>query len=266
MTDNTMLTSPRPINPDGQSSARFRSSAQIMVLPKGLYMATAKLTAGMAQVVKGVSFPSSQLGSVPQPGTQPLQFLSKSVLSQSVWIQEKDEVIIDVPDSASPLLVTNYMYGPELQSCLDLEIKSLSSAPKAPTVGLQVVAHIQQVGQQTFAAGQWAAAEDAPFWIEAVRIDTSTGVGPLLQYHVPGNRNSDANWMAAPGWLGNPGGGRPLSGIAFRLAAPLSDTHHAVYSARFLRHGEVEGVDGEPCRSPQPQDPLIALRVAIVPR
>jgi hypothetical protein len=260
-TTNGMLATAEP----EPTADRLRSSAQVIVLPEGTYIAAVRPSAQRPRVINGVAFPAAQLSSVPQPGTSPIRFLQKGVLEPVTWIASADEVVISVPPGPSPLMITNYIFGQELQSCVDLEIRPLSPPKQAPPVGLRLFATIQQVGEQAFAAGQWAAAEDAPFWIEGIRVETSPGVGQLLQYRVPGASTADGHWTPAPGSLGL-GGGRPLSGIAFRVMPPLANSHRVIYAARFLRHGEIEAADGEPCRSPQPQDPLIALRVAIVPR
>lgn len=247
------------------SAERFRSSAQVLMLPEGLYLVSVKPRPQADRVVNGVSFPAAQLSSVPQPGTSALKFLQNGELVAAAWLNGAAQAVIVVPAGPSPLLITNYLFGSDLQVCLDLEIRRLDNVVTAPQVGLRVHAHIQQVGVSSFAAGEWAAAEDAPFWIEALHVETSPSVGQLLQYRVPGATGSEGNWTPAPGLLGTPGG-RPLSGIAFRLMPPLAQTHRVIYGARFLRHGQMEAANGEPCRSPQPQDPLIAVRVAIVPR
>lgn len=243
---------------------RFRSSAQVLPLPEGLYLASIKPSEQPPRQVNGVSFPATQISSIPQPGTIAPAFLYKGKLSDAVWLSGLEEAVITVPAGSAPLLITNYLYGPEFQKCLDLEIKRLNRVASAPTVGLSVHAHIQQLGEQRFAAGEWAAA-DAPFWIEALRLEVTSSVGQLLQYRVPGTSTTDGAWTPAPGRLGTPGGA-PLPGIAFRLLPPLANSHRVVYAARFLRHGEITGADGEPCRSPQAQDPLIGVRVAVVPR
>lgn len=246
-------------------SDRFRSTAQVLPLPEGLYLVSVNPPRQAPVIVRGVSFPSVQLTSIPQPGSVAPKFLCKGELNSSAWLNGNDQAVVVVPAGAGPLLITNYLYGGELQVCLDVQVKRLDNVATAPAVGLRLHAHIQQVGEVSFAAGEWAAAEDAPFWVEAIRIEVTPTVGQLLQYRVPGVSTSEGNWTPAPGLLGA-AGGRPLSGIAFRLLPPLASSHRVIYAARFLRHGEMEAADGEPCRSPQPQDPLIALRVAILPR
>lgn len=264
MMDMSITNSLTPVQSRDSSTDRFRSSAQVIPLPEGLYLVSVKPTGQPLRIVNGVGFPAVQISSVPQPGTLPPSFLTKGELAPVVWLSGMDEAVITVPAGSAPLLVTNYLYGPELQKCPDLEIKRLNRVTTAPAVGLSVHVHIQQQGERHFNAGEWAAS-DEPFWIEALRVEVTPAVGQLLQYHVPGASSSDGHWTPAPGRLGNPGGA-PLAGIAFRLLAALANTHRVVYAARFLRHGEMTGTDGEPCRSPQAQDPMIALRVAIVPR
>lgn len=243
---------------------RFRSVPQVLQLPEGLYLAALKPTGQAPTLINGVAFPATQISSIPQPGTIPPSMLYKGHLAPVVWLSGLDVAVITVPAGGSPLLVTNYLYGPELQKAVDLEITRLDRVQKIPPVGLIVHAHIQQMGELKFAAGEWAAT-DAPFWIEALQLEVSPGIGQLLQYRVPGVSTSDGAWTPAPGRIGVPGG-PPLAGIAFRLLPPLSESHRVVYAARFLRHGEISGMDGEPCRSPQAQDPMIAVRVAVVPR
>lgn len=262
------MTTENSVTPAGErevGAERFRSTSQVLALPEGLYLVSVRPRSQTDRVINGVSFPAAQLSCLPQPGTTALKFLSNGEMVNAVWLSGMGQAVMVVPAGASPLLITNYLFGSELQVCLDLEIKRLNNVTPPQQVGLRLHTHIQQVGDVSFAAGQWAAADDAPFWIEALHVETSASVGQLLQYRVPGSSASDGNWTAAPLMLGTPGG-RPLSGIAFRLLPPLAQTHRVIYGARFLRHGEVEAADGEPCRSPQPQDPLIAVRVAIVAR
>lgn len=247
------------------ANERFRTSAHVLPLPEGIYLISLRPTGQPPKIVNGVSFPATQISSIPQPGTLPPSFLHNGTLAPLVWISGSDEAVVTVPAGSSPLLITNYLFGPEFQKTQDLDITRLNRVQQAPTVGLAVFAHIQQIGEQQFAAGEWAAAADAPFWIESLRLEVTPSVGQLLQYRVPGVSTMEGAWTPAPGRLGKPGG-PPLSGIAFRLLPPLAESHRVVYAARFLRHGDVTGADGEPCRSPQSQDPLIAVRVAIVRR
>ncbi|MBP7334718.1 hypothetical protein [Niveispirillum sp.] len=243
---------------------RFRATPQVLPLPEGVYLAALKPNRQSPRIINGVTFPATQISSIPQPGTVAPSILHKGNLTACAWISGADIAVITIPAGGSPLLITNYVYGPELQQCQDLDITRLGGPQQAPSVGLVLYAHIQQIGEQRFAAGEWAAT-DAPFWIEALRLEVTPTVGKLLQYRVPGVSTTDGAWTAAPGRLGTPGGA-PLLGVAFRLLPPLAESHRVVYAGRFLRHGEVMAADGEPCRSPQSQDPLIAVRVAIVPR
>lgn len=262
--DMSTTNSLAPVQNGAAGSDRFRSSAQVLPLPEGLYLASVKPSGQPLRVVNGVGFPAVQISSVPQPGTLAPSFLTKGELTPVVWLSGMEEAVITVPAGASPLLITNYLYGSELQKCPDLEIKRLNRVSTVPAVGLNIHVHIQQLGERAFNAGEWAAS-DEPFWIEALRVEATPTVGQLLQYHVPGASSSDGHWTPVPGRLGTPGG-PPLAGVAFRLLPPLANSHRVVYAARFLRHGEITGTDGEPCRSPQAQDPMIAVRVAIVPR
>lgn len=262
--DMSMVNGLVSAEPQDTGTDRFRASAYVLPLPEGVYFVALKPSGQPPRIVNGVSFPATQVSSVPQPGTLAPSFLHNGKLSPVLWLSGMDEAIVTVPAGSSPLLITNYLFGPEFQKCQDLDITRLSRVQQAPPVGLTVYAHIQQIGEQRFAAGEWAAA-DAPFWIESLRLEVTPSIGQLLQYRVPGVSTTDGAWTPAPGRLGRPGG-TPLPGIAFRLLPPLAESHRVVYAARFLRHGEVTGADGEPCRSPQSQDPLIAVRVAVVRR
>lgn len=253
----------QPAPPPAESC---RASPEILVLPPGTYAASANFTdPAERRVIKGVTFPCAQLGSLPQPNCAPLQFLTRQGLSAGAWLGGTGVVTFIVTEESAPLVVTIYTVGSQLKSCLNVELKRLDGGP-SPNLAFNVMAHIQWVGDKRFDAGEWASAGANPHWIEGLAVNGGPEILGSVQYVVLDGVRSSAQWVTAPNYAGSRGENAPVMGLAFRLVGALSSTHRISYRARFMRQGDVEGADGELCRSAQPQDPLIAFQVQLLPR
>ena len=243
----------------------LRASVQVMALPPGAYHGSVRPNLRLRQVIKGVTFPCAQFASLPEPGRTPLQFLTPDGLASSVWLAGPESATFFVTPDSGPLVVTTYTLGNQLQSCLSLDIRRID-APLAASVELSLTAHIQRLGDRRFASGDWASAGDNPYWIEGFSVDGASDLAGSLMCGAINAASPAGAWVAAPAYAGTRGRGLPLLGVAFRLTGEAERIYRVAYTARFLRHGEIEGTDGSPCRSPLPQDPLIALRVTLIPR
>ncbi len=103
-------------------------------------------------------------------------------------------------------------------------------------------------------------------WIEAVRIDLSGAAQESIGYQALLAGEERTPWLTGSTWRSSPGGPRPLIGLAVRLEGTLARTHHGVLEGRFSSGVTVRvATDGADCRSPTPNDPLVALSVTLAP-
>lgn len=243
-----------------------RATPKVMALPEGTYYITARLSEAGRQQIKGVSFPSVQLSSLPQAGYAPLQFLTPGGLSTSAWLSGSDGVAVIVTAQSAPLLLTTFTLNGQLSSSIAVGVQRLGDETIPATLDVRLVAHIQRLGDRGFGGGEWASAGDHLLWIEAFAVGGSPELVEGLEYCAANPVDPGGSWVKAGTLAGIPGRGLPLLGAGFRLVGRLAETHRLDCAVRFLRHGDMVTQDGVLCRSSQPQDPLMALKVAVLPR
>ncbi|WP_148293856.1 hypothetical protein [Azospirillum sp. B4] len=245
----------------------LRATPKVMVLPEGTYFITARLAGGDRQQIKGVNFPCAQLSSLPEGGREALQFLTSQGLSTSAWLSGASEgATVIVKANSAPLLLTTLSLTGQLSTCLNVGVQRLGDETLAPNIDVRLTTHIQRLGDRTFASGEWASAGDHLLWIEAFSVDGSPELANSLEYCALTPVDQAGTWVTLGAPAGSRGRGMPLLGAGFRLVGPLAATHKVEYAVRFLRHGDLAGQDGIPCRSSQPQDPVMAMKVAVLPR
>ncbi|MDZ5650665.1 hypothetical protein [Nitrospirillum sp. BR 11828] len=237
-----------------------------MALPEGTYYITARLSEAGRQQIKGVNFPSVQVSSLSQAGCAPLQFLTAGGLNTSAWLSGSEGVAVVVTAQSAPLLLTTFTLNGQLSSSISVGVQRLGDETIPATLDVRLVAHIQRMGDRAFAGGEWASAGDHLFWIEAFTVGGSPELAEGLEYCAANPVDPGGTWVKAGTQAGIPARGLPLLGAGFRLVGRLAKTHRVDYAVRFLRQGDVAGQDGVLCRSQQPQDPLMALKVAVLPR
>ncbi|MBB6252875.1 hypothetical protein [Nitrospirillum iridis] len=266
---------PNALAPVGASSVAnavsggdpLRATPKVMALPAGTYFITARLAGEGRQQIKGVNFPCVQLSSLPEAGCKPLQFLTPDGLSPCVWLSGGSTgAAVVVTAQTAPLLITTLALTGQLSTCMNVGVQRLGDETVVHNVDVQLTAHIQRLGDRTFAGGEWASAGDHLLWIESFSVNGSPELADGLEYCALNPVDQSGTWVKAGTPAGSRGRGMPLLGAGFRLVGPLASTHRVEYAIRFLRHGEVVGQDGALCRSNQPQDPVMALKVAILPR
>ncbi|TWB51468.1 hypothetical protein [Nitrospirillum viridazoti] len=258
--DTTAVTTPAP------SADPVRATPKVMALPEGTYYITTRLSAEGRQQIKGVTFPCVQLSSLPEPGRKALQFLTPDGLSTSTWISGSNGVAVLVTADSAPLLLTTLSLNGQLSSQISIGVQRLGDETVPATIDVRLVAHIQRMGDKVFAGGEWASAGDHLLWLEGFTVVGSPELADSLEYCAANPIDQAGTWVKAGTLAGTQGRGLPLLGAGFRLVGPLAATHRLDYAVRFLRHGDIEGQAGVLCRSSQPQDPLMAMKVAVLPR
>jgi hypothetical protein len=175
-------------------------------------------------------------------------------------------VAVLVTADSAPLLLTTLTLNGQLSSSIAIGVQRLGDETVPANVEVRLIAHIQRMGDQAFAGGEWASAGDHLLWLEGFTVAGSPELADSLEYCAANPIDQAGNWVKAGTLAGSRGRGLPLLGAGFRLVGPLAATHYVEYAVRFLRRGDVVGQEGVLCRSSQPQDPLMAMKVAVLPR
>lgn len=133
---------------------------------------------------------------------------------------------------------------------------------------LVVTAHIEGIGDQTFAAGQFAGTRGQSRRLEGVAIAFAAPIpGLSIQYMGHVQDVGDTGWMADGQFLGSRGQSRRLEGIAIRLAGPQAGNFNVVYRCHIQDVGDSQWMsNGAFCGSRGQSRRLEGLEVSVVPR
>ena len=107
----------------------------------------------------------------------------------------------------------------------------------------------------------WARLPTEGAWIEGLRVNPDH-----IQSMAVLAGGARTPWTIAPAWSTDPRGARPLFGFALRLHGPIGDAHACHYEGVFSSGAIDARQEGDVCRSPIANDPLVSLRVRLAAR
>ncbi|HVH74611.1 MAG TPA: glycosyl transferase, partial [Stellaceae bacterium] len=139
------------------------------------------------------------------------------------------------------------------------------AAPAAAGVPVEISVHIERVGDRRVPGRGWIGTRGERLRLEAFGLTPLGEIAPAdLEYMAFGPAGRQTPWASEGRLVGSRGRALPLTGIAVRLNPALAGSFEAVYRGAFFS-GAVVGPcrDGEPCLSPNADDPLEAIEIAI---
>lgn len=277
---------------------KVTASVQMMTLPRGAYAVIHGGTVRPTQAINGQAFPCVQVS--PLPG-QPAELLQSATAAG--WLsQDGDIAVIKVVGETAAIMVTTYTPEGYGETGLRIEVKRLAAEgataavaeaarvaptpaapqpqPQAPAAAPvqapapvadsepSLVLHIQNYGDRTFPAGQWAGPRGQRLRIEGFKVVLPPGMpADALEYRAMAPGDKMTPWIASGTYCGSKGRGIPMTGLAIRVRGDLAQRYDVLYQASFFSGAQSETCrDGAACRSPQDNDPVDALRIKVVER
>ncbi len=140
------------------------------------------------------------------------------------------------------------------------------AAPAAPQV-MDMVAHIQGVGDVGGLLGNWLGEKGSGRWIEgfAVAPNGEVAVGDI-EYQAVLGRDWLSPWVEGGQFCGSRGMSLPLLGLRLRLRGAAAGRFECTYSASFVDGTSIGPVaEGEPCESAE-LAALESIMISIRPR
>jgi hypothetical protein len=282
-------TSPPPVSALPEVSAKVT----VLELGAGLYLVNLRGTGAAATMFGGMAMPVTYITGAPSGSVN----LMAAAGHQVGWLgPEGGAIVASVTSGGGFLWITTYRMadqqfvpveiqltrldepGPRVPAAAR-ELPSLSSAPlerAAPPmgrsaqsggdIGIEVIVHLERLGDRTFSSGQWIGNQGRKRRIEAFGIRPLDVLSPQdIEYKAFGPDGRETSWVTDAKLCGTRGQAIPIIGFAIRLAPSLRDRYDAIYEGAFF-DGGVSGpkANGELCASPRFDDPLEDMRVRVL--
>jgi uncharacterized protein YjdB len=174
--------------------------------------------------------------------------------SQAIKV-DPDITILESPTSAVPIheviVVPSIELTPPLKAVTGQEIVfgQPKSAGTQTSIGLKVLAHIQGIGDRTFAAQEYAGSRGKNLRLEGFQININPAIPGLnMQYmaHVEGV--GDTPWLNEGELAGFRGKAKRIEGFALRLIGAQAGNYDVFYTAHIQNIGDVPTVtNGQYC-------------------
>jgi hypothetical protein len=269
-------------------------STRLLELPRGLYGLSIGEIKAEPQALAGLAMPSTHITSYPGGSSDGVEVFAASV-GPAGWLGPGGgTVAIKIPAERGHVLITTYRRGDQAAVPLEMQIARIdrpvlkmptpavdpatrptdaqgsrrAAAEPGPEVPLEIVLHIERMGDCRFAGGDWVGGRNQGRRIEAFSIRPLEKLAAAdLEYKAYGPGGRETPWVAAGTLCGTRGQGIPLTGFAVRLAARRGERFDVVYEGAFAASGVAEPRrNGEPCRPSRTDDRLEALKIQVVER
>lgn len=259
-------TPPTVISPD------LGATPQILVLEGGMYAFSVR--DGGRDVPPG-HLPAPFIQITEAPGNPPdgrVDIMSTS--AAGCLCQIGDTVVVRVSGRAARVLFTSYRPLDHVGHNLVVDIQRLGASPAAAlpdqpvqrVVRTEILAHIQDVGDQRFTHGHWVGQIDQKRWIEAFAVFPLEELSPQdLEYKAVTANAWETPWIEGGSLIGTRGIGMPLIGFAVRLRGAAAERYECLYEGHFISGAHIGPLtNGALCRSDAVGDHLDGLLIRIV--
>jgi hypothetical protein len=284
-------------NPSSEAASNDALSASVQVLPlsQGLYFISVR-SASPASVAEAgsISLPAVYIGPAPGPTSADIELMPGPNTLGNWLCEHGDSLLVKVPGDFANMIIISLRTAGSESLAIDVErlynrggeedsrqfvLQSKVSAGSfgrqaadekvAPgALRLQVMAHIRNRGDVSFADRNWAGRLGRGLWIEAFSITPLDGITAAeIEYKGVTASGIESPWITNGASCGTRGLGLPLVGFACRLKAQAAARYDCEYSGYF-QSGTIVGPlrDGQPCRSTTPNEPLEGMRIQVLAR
>jgi hypothetical protein len=275
--------------------AGVTASAKLLELAHGLYGLSIGETKGRRGGLAGLAVPATHITGLPADGHASVEVLAASV-GPAGWLgPEGGTVAIKIPSDRGHVLITTYRPADQEAVPLDIQIVRMDrpAPPPTPTsagdiaapgsdqrkehaaqdpvhadVQVEIVLHIERIGDRRFAGGEWIGSRGQGRPIQAFSVCPLEKLAATdIEYRAYGPGGRETPWVTAAALCGTRGQGIALTGFAIRLAAQSSERFDVVYEGAFVEGGTTgQRWNGEPCASSKIDDALEAMHVRLIER
>ncbi len=143
-----------------------------------------------------------------------------------------------------------------------------ATAARRTGLPLQIVTHVRNRGDMSFADTEWAGRIGAGLWIEAFAVSPLEAIAAGdIEYKGLTATGIETPWISNGLSCGTRGMSVPLTGFAIRLKPQAGAAYDCEYSGYFQSGTTVGPLrNGAPCRSSRPNDPLEGIQLRIIRR
>jgi hypothetical protein len=261
----------------------LRVSGHLMTLDTGLFC----IVCNPSKAADGrTGLPGVRVSLPPGPASRP-EAVSISTFRQDGWMTPfGDAALVRVTGGPAQILVTVYQAqnvpeggAPNLQvlrltdavpSQASTQVRPAADAavpavPSQPKV-MDLVAHIQGVGDVGAMLGDWLGEKGSNRWIEGFAVAPTSHVGPAdIEYQAVLGRDWLSPWVEGGQFCGSRGMSLPLLGLRLRLKGEAAKNFTCSYQATFVDGGSIGPVAaGEACQV-ESLAALESLKISIAP-
>ncbi|ABG51671.1 Clostridial hydrophobic [Trichodesmium erythraeum IMS101] len=155
--------------------------------------------------------------------------------SNQTLIDDPDIMILEDSTSAKSLEELIIVPGVEMP-----QNSSKTQRPIGVSVGLKVIVHIQNLGDRSFAAREYAGTRGQSFRVEAFQVNIEPPIAGLnLEYMANIGGVGDTPWLEAGKLAGERGKARRLEGFAMRLTGDKASSYDVFYTAHVQNMGDL---------------------------
>jgi hypothetical protein len=237
-------------------AAVVNASALVMTLEPGLYAVDIAATES-ARAGRGMVLPCVQVGPLPGDGPNAGRAFVSTMNAGTLILPGGNPAYIRVEAGSATVLVTSYHIA-GVQVAPQLRVLAVGAAappaapeppPGLPSLPLDVLAHVERLGDMSAPGGHWVGSVGKGAVIEGFAITPRGEVRASdIEYQAMLGRDWNTPWMRGDEFCGSRGMSLSMVGLRVRLAPRASKRFTCVYGGRFADAGEVGPVsDGAAC-------------------
>ncbi len=268
------MVKPRPKETNvAVPAAVVNASAQVMTLEPGLYAVDVAPTES-ARAGRGMVLPCVQVGPLPGDGPNTGRAYVSTMNAGTLILPGGNPAYIRVEAGSAAVLVTSYhiagvQTAPQLRVAAVGAAAAPEAAPGLPSLPLDVLAHVERLGDILAPGGHWAGSAGKGAVIEGFAITPRGEVRAAdIEYQAMLGKDWSTPWMRGDEFCGSRGMALSMVGLRVRLVGGAAKRFTCVYGGRFANAGEVGPVsDGAACSAGDaPMEAFwVALRAREVP-
>jgi hypothetical protein len=269
------------------------ASTKLLELAHGLYGLSIGEIKGDRRELAGLMTPATHITSFPGEGLVGIEVFAASA-GPAGWLGPGGGTVgIKIPSDRGHVLITTYRLADQEAVPLEIQIvridRSVQKMPAAASgreispgeqrtaraaeepaqdVKMEIVLHVERMGDCRFAGGEWIGSRDQGRRIEAFSIRPLDKLATTdIEYKAYGPGGRETPWVTAATLCGTRGQGIPLTGFAVRLGSQPSERFDVVYEGAFMESGVVgPRRNGEPCVPSRTDDRLEAVKIRVIER